>query len=226
MATGNFYNKNASCIFAVLTNEYYQEATCSECGCEHDSRDFVKDKLPKSCCGIELEYEDKIHFPDCSECDDFQEMIKDRARGLYPNLYVETKGYISSGGRLDSTDLFMLRDSKPFMGVELEVQVAAVIRSGYYEGANLDWEYMLCIEGIDYDFEGLNDSEHVINNLMYYGDNNRGLARANYNRCVHTFETMQADLVKKIESIFSEYAEHKLQVYARFSNGETMYAPV
>ena len=77
---------------------------------------------------------------------------------------------------------------------EVEVYVTPVIRSGYYEGVNLDWHVRLYVNGYDDDT---------------YSDDARVSVIAN-------------DYIEFIEDIFEQYSQ-PLGVTARFSNGETIY---
>ena len=77
---------------------------------------------------------------------------------------------------------------------EVEIFLTPVIRSGYYEGCNLDW--------------------HV----RYYVNGNEDEEYESHPRV----QTIVAMYVDYIEIIYSQYSE-PLGVTARFSNGETIY---
>jgi hypothetical protein len=77
---------------------------------------------------------------------------------------------------------------------EVEVYVTPVIRSGYYEGCNLDWDVRYYVNGCEDELYCENISiEFIVN-----------------------------EYVEFIETIYSQYSE-RLGVTARFSNGETIY---
>ncbi len=80
---------------------------------------------------------------------------------------------------------------------EVEVYVTPVIRSGYYEGCNLDWHIRLYVNGYEDDT---------------YADDANVLRISN-------------EYIEFIENIYSQYSE-PLGVTARFSNGETIYHKV
>jgi hypothetical protein len=77
---------------------------------------------------------------------------------------------------------------------EVEIYITPVIRSGYYEGCNLDWHIRLYVNGYEDDA---------------YADDARVSVIAN-------------DYIEFIEDIFEQYSQ-PLGVTARFSNGETIY---
>ncbi len=80
---------------------------------------------------------------------------------------------------------------------EVEIFITPVIRSGYYEGCNLDWHIKLYVNGYEDDT---------------YADDANVLRISN-------------EYIEFIENIYSQYSE-PLGVTARFSNGETIYHKV
>ena len=77
---------------------------------------------------------------------------------------------------------------------EVEVYVTPVIRSGYYEGCNLDWHVRYYVNG--YEDETYESHPRI--------------------------QTLVESYVEYIENIFNQYSQ-PLGVTARFSNGETIY---
>lgn len=87
-----------------------------------------------------------------------------------------------------------LTKSFSYNNFSLEVWVSPVIRSGYYEGCNLDW--------------------HV----RYYVNGSEDESYESHPRV----QTLVESYVDYIENIFNQYSQ-PLGVTARFSNGETIY---
>jgi hypothetical protein len=96
-----------------------------------------------------------------------------------------------------SRSLGSFSDSLTIGEDEVEIFVTPVIRSGYYEGCNLDWHIKLYVNGYEDDT---------------YADNADVLRISN-------------EYVEFIEDVFQKYSE-PLGVTARFSNGETIYHKV
>lgn len=96
-----------------------------------------------------------------------------------------------------SRSLGSFSDSLTIGEDEVEIYITPVIRSGYYEGCNLDWHIRLYVNGYEDDT---------------YADNPDVLRISN-------------EYVEFIENIYSQYSE-PLGVTARFSNGETIYHKV
>jgi hypothetical protein len=80
---------------------------------------------------------------------------------------------------------------------DVEIFVTPVIRSGYYDGVNLDWHVRYYVNGSEN--ETYSDDINVLRISNKY--------------------------VEFIENIFEKYSE-PLVVTARFSNGETIYSKV
>jgi hypothetical protein len=77
---------------------------------------------------------------------------------------------------------------------EVEVYVTPVIRSGYYEGVNLDWHVRYYVNGSE--------------DETYESHPN--------------IQTLVGVYVNFIENVYEQYSQ-PLGVTARFSNGETIY---
>jgi hypothetical protein len=80
---------------------------------------------------------------------------------------------------------------------EVEVYVTPVIRSGYYEGVNLDWH-------VRYYLNGSEDETYESH---------------------PNIQTLVSVYVNFIENVYEQYSQ-PLGVTARFSNGETIYHPI
>jgi len=80
---------------------------------------------------------------------------------------------------------------------EVEVYVTPVIRSGYYEGVNLDWHVRYYVNGSE--------------DETYESHPN--------------VQTLVSVYVNFIENVYEQYSQ-PLGVTARFSNGETIYHPI
>ena len=96
-----------------------------------------------------------------------------------------------------SRSLGSFSDSLTIGDDDVEVFIKPVIRSGYYEGCNLDWHIRLYVNGYEDDT---------------YADDANVLRISN-------------EYIEFIENIYSQYSE-PLGVTARFSNGETIYHKV
>jgi len=101
----------------------------------------------------------------------------------------------------------------------LEVVVTAVVRSGYYEGCNLDWHVWYGINGYQSDLD-------EIEGALEYGPNLSKSQRLAYSLLANKKAVKITDeIVEEVEKVFSNYTD-KYGVTAQFSNGETIYHKV
>lgn len=193
MGASNFYNKNASNVYAVLMD--YEDVVFDENGNETEETQMVQCES--------WDYEDLVDY--VNELMDEQKLFKVSDRVEFGN----NRNY-------EGTAIKSFVSYKTFGNVEVEVLLTAVIRSGYYEGANLDWELNYYagsgyddILDLTYEFESQND--------------NQGMAKIQC-RNAEKWATKEGErMVEALEDIFTQIS-NPLQVVARFSNGETIYA--
>lgn len=101
----------------------------------------------------------------------------------------------------------------------LEVVLTAVVRSGYYEGCNLDWHVWYGINGNQCDLDDIERTLEWDTNLS----NSQRLA---YSLLANKKAVKITDeIVTEVEKVFGNYTD-KYGVTARFSNGETIYHKV
>jgi len=162
MGTNNFYNRNASKIFA--------------CDLEgDDSYSFLKEGL--------LESLDKYFINQFCQNDSFDDNNRN-----YPGIYI---------GNIDYEYRNCLLRIKP------------VIRSGYYEGCNLDYE-------IEYRSEQdfCEDLEDLKNDLEH--------SKRPFKAVEKSFKKQLKLIVKNLEKVFAENST-ALNKVGQFSNGEAIY---
>lgn len=195
MGASNFYNRNAKNVYAVLMD--YEDVVFDEDGNETEETQMVQCES--------WDYDNLIDY--VTELMDEQKLFKavDRVE-FYDNRNYEATGIKS------------LVAYKTFGNVEVEVLLTAVIRSGYYEGANLDWELNYYagsgydnILDLTYEFESQND--------------NQGMAKIQCRNAEKWVIKIRKQMVEELERIFTQVSK-PLEVVARFSNGETFYKEV
>ena len=200
MATNNFYNKNASKIFAVLMN--YEQPMLDNDGNETDDTEHVS---PES-----WEYDDLIL--------DLQSAIQTK----FGRDYVK-------GGQDDRDRNFYGRAigrvlvDRDCMGVTIEIELTAMVRSAYYEGANLDWELTIHVDSYSYDSvpEAIEEWEYQAEKY-----NNVGIVKANKKHVENWIARSSLELIEGIEEVFEEFSAIKLIKIGQFSNGEAVYNQV
>lgn len=210
MGTSNFYRRNSSRIFSI----------------------FMDREVP-----MEDEFgndtgETRYESPDEWEIDDEIGSISDDIAALKEGVYERPGTYYGSNRSYSSLILGSLEVDRTFYGGWIQVKVIAIMTSGYYEGANLDWVAEIHTNGSGEqglgEHNGIDSVEidHIAEDFHYYDDlSEKQAARA----AIHAHkwaEKQQAILVAKLEAIYANYADNELQRVATFSNGETIYQSV
>jgi len=109
-----------------------------------------------------------------------------------------------------------------YKDIDIVINLVAVIRSAYYEGVNLDWDINFEINGCEYDVEGLDDENSIIDSLSYYGNLSEKMAKVRAPQIVKHILKLKEKLVRELETIYVNYSD-EYEISARFSNGETWY---
>lgn len=105
---------------------------------------------------------------------------------------------------------------------DIEVQINAFSRCGYYDGINLDYEIKVFINGYEQDEQWKKYFSYVeVYDQMEHP--NKGLAKIIYRKVEKWVDSEITRMTNNLEQIFESVCEHKLEVFARFSNGETWY---
>ena len=193
MATGNFFNKNASKVFAIA------------CATEVDTLDEHGNETTEYRQPDEFEYAEEIEF------------IKDEIK-RHPKWNDE--GSDDYSRNFHRTALGVLIADKSYLDVTIEIGITAFARSGYYEGANLDWELEFFVDGYEHsDIDGAVEEWE----FQVEEDNNAGLISIHKTNVENWMNNTVDNLIEELEAIFENVSQHKLRVAARFSNGEVMY---
>ena len=117
-----------------------------------------------------------------------------------------------------SRTLGSIRKYVQYKDFYVEVCVTPVIRNGYYDGVNLDWNVDYLINGdVQYD-----NTDFYIDDIAHYGSMSKSKATKYAKLAEKKAEKVKNQIVEKVESIFSDYSD-RYGVTAVFSNGETIY---
>ncbi len=120
-----------------------------------------------------------------------------------------------------SRTLGSIRKYHQYKDFYVEVCVTPVIRSGYYEGCNLDWNVDYLLNGdVSYD-----SPDFYIDDIAYCGNLTKSAATKYAKLAEKKAEKLKNEIVEKLEAIYNDYSM-KLGVTAQFSNGETIYHKV
>ena len=201
MSTGNFYNKNASKIYAGLMN--YEDDEAGENGdetvtrsCDEDDVQMLSDYIDELC----------------------EELKKNKKYNYYP----DGKSW-DNNRNFEGRIMGEVSVSKDFGDIGVDVSLQMIMRSGYYEGGNLDWELTILVAGSgEYDEEGLTDKA-IAEDFEYNSRMPKGMQVIQARNAIKWVMGAKDLLIRDVEEIFTKVSM-PLVVTARFSNGETMYA--
>ena len=107
-----------------------------------------------------------------------------------------------------------------YLEQQIIVTIVPLVRSGYYSGANFDYE-----KNINCDYSDYDDISDCVDDLLKYGCVHKGLLTAHRSSLENHINIWIAETVKKITDVYEMFTDH-LKVTAQFSNGETFYERV
>lgn len=107
-----------------------------------------------------------------------------------------------------------------FGDVEVAVEVHCFARSGYYQGACLDYEVRVNVEDCAVDIEDIKQRFFDCNSQM-----NEGMLTIQAKNAEKWASKAEAELANIVEAVFAKCSTQYTKV-ATFSNGETIYQKV
>lgn len=204
MATGNFYNANCSRYFVFGMNRYFTKEDVEECDLDPELEGEF-DEL-----GTETDYEDSK-----------QNIIS----GLQAKGWEDYDGYEGDARVIAYKDKSLV-----YGGCEISLEIKALVRSGYYEGACMDLSGKVTIDSAgDYwtgspEYDMFDDGE--FSEVSVVDDNwtgNAGLDHLQANNIIKKLNDIIEDLRNEAEYVFSCNCSEELAVAYHCSNGETGY---
>jgi hypothetical protein len=104
---------------------------------------------------------------------------------------------------------------------DISININCFTRAGYYEGACLDWELEINVDGSG-DIDNTND---VVEQFVYCDSNkmNIGMLRIQARNAEKWAEKTVKGITELVELVFSECSDIQLNVMGHFSNGEAVY---
>ena len=202
MATCNFYNENCSRYFVFGMNRYYTKEDVEECDLDPE----IEGEFDEF--GTETDYEDSK-----------QNIIS----GLQEKGWDDFNGYEGDACVIASKDKSLV-----YGGCEISLEIKALVRSGYYEGACMDLSGKVTIDSAgdywtgspEYDlFDGFDESDVIEDNWT----GNAGLDHLQAKNIIKKLNSIIEDLRNEAEYVFSCYCGEELAVAYHCSNGETGY---
>ena len=205
MATCNFYNENCSRYFAIGMNRYFTKEDVEECDLDPE----IEGEFDEF--GTETDYEDSK-----------QNIIS----GLQEKGWDDFNGYEGDACVIASKDKSLV-----YGGCEISLEIKALVRPGYYEGACMDLSGKVTIDSAgdywtgspEYDlFDGFDESDVIEDNWT----GNAGLDHLQAKNIIKKLNSIIEDLRNEAEYVFSCNCGEELAVAYHCSNGETGYSRI
>ena len=185
MGTSNFYTQNATKTFAICM-DYEDEETGETISCTSE------------------------------DCDDTLGYVRDLMEENKEYEYHELDGSpLHDDRNFSGRQIGSWRKYKMYGDVEVCCHIEAISRNGYYEGACLDWE-------IEIHVDGNTEDEIKTEDFTYNSNMSEGLCTMLAKKAQRWVDITREKMVDDIEKLFTQVAM-PLVVVARFSNGETIY---
>ena len=202
MATGNFMSANCTRYFAIGMNRYFTKEDVEECDLDPE----IEGEFDEF--GTETDYEDSK-----------QNIIS----GLQEKGWDDFNGYEGDACVIASKDKSLV-----YGGCEISLEIKALVRPGYYEGACMDLSGKVTIDSAgdywtgspEYDlFDGFDESDVIEDNWT----GNAGLDHLQAKNIIKKLNSIIEDLRNEAEYVFSCNCGEELAVAYHCSNGETGY---
>lgn len=202
MATCNFMSANCTRYFAIGMNRYFTKEDVEECDLDPELEGEFDEF------GTETDYEDSK-----------QNIIS----GLQEKGWDDFDGYEGDACVIASKDKSLV-----YGGCEISLEIKALVRPGYYEGACMDLSGKVTIDSAgdywtgspEYDlFDGFDESDVIDDNWT----GNAGLDHLQAKNIIKKLNSIIEDLRNEAEYVFSCNCGEELSVAYHCSNGETGY---
>ena len=202
MATGNFYNANCSRYFVFGMNRYYTKEDVEE---------------------YDLDPELEGEFDEFGTEEDYAFAKQNIVSGLRKKGWDDYDGYEGDARVIAYKD-----ESLVYGGCEISLEIKALVRSGYYEGACMDLSGKVTIDSAgdywtgspEYDLFDDFDESYVIDDNW---TGNAGLDRLQAKNIIKKLNSIIEDLKNEAEYVFSCNCSEELGVAYHCFNGETGY---
>lgn len=222
MGTSNFSRlNNASKYYTIFMDVEEKYVECNEC-----NEKFYE---------YEPEYETAELELYCGKCGSDAIEFKEEYRSVESWEIDDWKSYfgeclINIGGDSDDKEdrqsdrnyIGAFNFSKWYADVLVELKFHLYYDVGYYEGANLDYE-ILVYNGFEYS----DDLENALECIFEDSDDLlAGMQKIQAKNAMKWIEKTKKEVSEKIENLFSEVCDNRLELVGTFSNGESIYKEV
>ena len=168
---------------------------------ESEYEEIESTKWCTNCKSSDLTFDEEYRSLESWEIDDWKLYFRDRLEdvgGEYDDDIISNseRAYIG-----------FFKFSKWYADVLVELKFHLYYDVGYYEGANLDYEILV--------YNGFENSDLPV-----------GMQKIQAKNAMKWIEKTKAETSEKIENLFSEVCDNRLELVGTFSNGESIYREI
>ncbi len=220
MGTSNFSRlKNASKYYTVFMNVEEKFVKCDECDTkflewESEFEEIEETKCCSNCKSSNLTFNEEYRGLESWEIDDWKSYFREcleNIGGEHDDESGEGRKYIGA-----------FNFSKWYADVLVELRFHLYYDVGYYEGANLDYDIKV--------YNGFEYSDEIENSLeCIFEDSDTlsvGMQKIQAKNALKWVEKIKEEMADKIENLFSEVCDNRLELVGTFSNGGSIYKEV
>jgi len=154
-----------------------------------------------------------------SECQEYlADWIKELDSSFESDTYLKSEQELRS---FPASSIGYWNFELEFLNLTFKFRINLFIRSGYYDAANLDYEFQWYLEGCDY----YKDAEQILSEIDYNPeayDVSPGIWAIHKSNLKRKLDILESLAIAKVESILPQIST-PYGVIAQFSNGETFY---
>ena len=222
MGTSNFSRlNNASKYYTIFMDVEEKYIECNECNekfyeYEPEYETAESEHYCGKCGSDAIEFKEEYRSPESWEIDDWKSYFGECL--------------INIGGDSDDKEdrqsdrnyIGAFNFSKWYADVLVELKFHLYYDVGYYEGANLDYD-ILVYNGFEYS----DDLENALECIFEDSDDLlAGMQKIQAKNAMKWIEKTKKEVSEKIENLFSEVCDNKLELIGTASNGESFYREV
>ena len=234
MGTSNFSRlNNASKYYTVFMNVEEKYVECYECNekfYEYESEyETAESELCCSKCGSDaIEFNEDERSIEDWEVEDFKSYFKEQLEKI-GGTYDEE---LANDRNRPARYLGYFQQSKFYGDEEFTVRLRIYYQHGYYEGANLDYDIEIDAgygwEEVDEELYNGNKVtiEDIVTISLKNSDLPKGMQKIQSKNIIKWIEKYIKETSEKIEKLFSEVCDNRLELVGTFSNGESIYKEV
>lgn len=220
MGTSNFSRlKNASKYYTIFMDIKEKFVECDECDTkflewESEYEEIESTKCCTNCKSSDLTFDEEYRSLESWEIDDWELFFRECLENI--------GGEYDDESDWDRKYIGAFNFSKWYADVLVELRFHLYYSAGYYEGANLDYDIEV-YNGFEYSDEIENALESIFEDS---DDLSVGMQKIQAKNALKWVEKIKAETSEKIENLFSEVCDNKLELIGTASNGESFYKEV